>query len=64
MTRFFIRVLASLGIGWWIGVEMGLRLWPQSNLGPMVAIMVAVPVTYLASLPIVPLLRRWLGGLR
>jgi hypothetical protein len=64
MTRFFIRILLSLMIGWWIGVEIGWTFWPENNLGPLVPILAAIPLTYLASYLIVPLFTGWLDRLR
>ncbi len=64
MGRFFIRSLISVVVGWLIGVEAALRLAPDSNLAPLAGILVMVPLTYLASFLIVPLLTGWLDRLR
>jgi hypothetical protein len=64
MARFFMRIVISLVLGWWIGVEIGITLWPESNLGPLIPILFAVPVIYLLSFLIVPVLSDWLNRLR
>ena len=64
MARMFMRILISVFVGWGIGVTVGRTFWPDSNLGPLIPIFVAVPLTYLASFLIAPLLTRWLDRLR
>ncbi|MDH4442592.1 MAG: hypothetical protein QE284_19670 [Rhizobium sp.] len=64
MTRFFTRFLISLVLGWLAGVETGIALAPESNLAPLAGILVMVPLTYLASFLVVPLLSGWLDRLR
>jgi len=64
MTRFLIRIVISIVIGWMIGVQAAFAFGPEGNLTPMVYIFVAVPLTYLATFLIVPLLSGWLDRLR
>lgn len=64
MGRLFTRILISLVVGWLTGVEAALRLAPDSNLAPLAGILAMVPLTYLTSFLIVPLLTGWLDRLR
>jgi uncharacterized membrane protein YhiD involved in acid resistance len=64
MTRFIVRILASLVLGWMIGVEAAFAFGPAGNLTPMLYIFVTVPLTYAMSFLIVPMLSNWLDGLR
>lgn len=64
MTRFLIRIGISIVIGWMIGVQAALAFGPEGNLTPMLYICAAVPLTYLATFLIVPLLSGWLDRLR
>jgi ABC-type anion transport system duplicated permease subunit len=64
MTRFLIRILISIVIGWMIGVQAAFTFGPEGNLTPMLYIFGAVPFTYLATFLIVPLLSGWLDRLR
>ncbi|MFL0692198.1 MAG: hypothetical protein ACJLUP_08810 [Agrobacterium tumefaciens] len=64
MTRFIVRILASLVLGWMIGVEAAFAFGPEGNLTPMLYIFVTVPLTYAMSFLIVPMLSNWLDGLR
>jgi hypothetical protein len=64
MTRFFVRILISLVLGWTIGVYAALTFGPEGNLTPMLYIFVTVPLTYAGSFLIVPLLSNWLDRLR
>lgn len=64
MTRFIVRILTSLVLGWMIGVQAALAFGPEGNLTPMLTIFVTVPLTYAASFLIVPLLSNWLDRLR
>ncbi|SIQ04420.1 hypothetical protein SAMN05880561_101952 [Rhizobium sp. RU33A] len=64
MTRFFVRILISVILGWMIGVQAAFAFGPEGNLTPMLTIFVAVPLTYAASFLIVPLLSNWLDQLR
>jgi uncharacterized membrane protein YgaE (UPF0421/DUF939 family) len=64
MTRFIVRILASLVLGWMIGVQAAFAFGPEGNLTPMLYIFVTVPLTYAMSFLIVPMLSNWLDGLR
>ena len=64
MTRFLIRIGISIVIGWMIGVQAALAFGPGGNLTPMLYIFAAVPLTYLATFLIVPILSGWLDRLR
>lgn len=64
MIRFVTRILLSLVAGWWIGTYIGWTYWPESNLGPLIPTLIAVPSLYLASFLVVPLLSGWLDRLR
>ncbi len=64
MTRFIVRILASLVLGWMIGVHAAFAFGPEGNLTPMLYIFVTVPLTYAMSFLIVPMLSNWLDGLR
>ncbi|MGQ2969158.1 MAG: hypothetical protein ACT6RF_10460 [Allorhizobium sp.] len=64
MTRFLIRILISIVIGWMIGVQAAFTFGAEGNLTPMLYIFGAVPLTYLATFLIVPLLSGWLDRLR
>jgi hypothetical protein len=64
MIRFIVRILASLVLGWMIGVEAAFAFGPAGNLTPMLYIFVTVPLTYAMSFLIVPMLSNWLDGLR
>lgn len=64
MTRFLTRIAISIVIGWMIGVEAAFAFGPEGNLTPMLYIFVSVPLTYLGSFLIVPLLSGWLDRLR
>ena len=64
MTRFIVRILTSLALGWMIGVQAAFAFGPEGNLTPMLYIFAAVPLTYLATFLIVPLLSGWLDRLR
>ncbi len=64
MTRFIVRILASLVLGWMIGVQAASAFGPEGNLTPMLYIFVTVPLTYAMSFLIVPMLSNWLDGLR
>ena len=64
MTRFLIRIGISIVIGWMIGVQASFAFGPGGNLTPMLYIFGAVPLTYLATFLIVPLLSGWLDRLR
>ena len=64
MTRFFVRILISIVLGWTIGVYAALTFGPEGNRTPMGYIFLAVPLTYACSFVIVPLLSGWLERLR
>ncbi len=64
MTRFIVRILTSLALGWMIGVQAASAFGPEGNLTPMLYIFVTVPLTYAASFLILPLLSNWLDRLR
>jgi hypothetical protein len=64
MVRFFTRILVSIVIGWMIGVQAAFAFGPDGNLTPMLYIFVTVPLTYLGSFLIVPLMSGWLDRLR
>lgn len=64
MTRFFLRILMSIVIGWTIGVQAAFVFGPEGNLTPMLYIFVTVPLTYACSFLIVPLLSSWLDRQR
>ena len=64
MTRFILRLLISVILGWMIGVEAAFAFGPEGNLTPMLTIFVSVPLTYACSFLIVPLLSGWLDRLR
>jgi len=64
MARFLLRILISIVAGWMIGVQAAFAFGPEGNLTPMLYIFVSVPLTYLGSFLIVPLLSNWLDRLR
>lgn len=64
MTRFLVRILISVILGWMIGVQAAFAFGPEGNLTPMLYIFVTVPLTYALSFLVVPLLSNWLDRLR
>lgn len=64
MTRFLVRILISVILGWMIGVQAAFAFGPEGNLTPMLTIFVTVPLTYALSFLVVPLLSNWLDRQR
>lgn len=64
MQRFLFRIAISILVGWMIGVQAAFAFGPEGNLTRMIYIFFTVPLTYVASFLIVPLLSGWLNRLR
>ncbi len=54
LAIFVGRIAASVVAGWFLGAIIGIALWPESNLGPLLVIPPAILALYTLSFVVVP----------